>query len=75
MFEMDKMIYDADSLGESPSPFSSRIRVSSFSTAGSSGLVLRRYFAKNKDLVTCFSTLRFQALFLIFFFDFEVRFC
>ena len=50
-------------------------RVTNFSTAGSSGLFVIKYLAKKSDLVTCFSTFLFQALFLIFFFDFEVRFC
>jgi hypothetical protein len=55
--------------------FSSRIRVTSFSTAGSSGLFRIKYLAKNNDLVACFSTFFFQAVFLIFFLDFDVRFC
>ena len=55
--------------------FSSRIRVTNFSTAGSSGLFLIRYFAKNSDLVACFSTFFFHVFFLRFFFDFDVRFC
>ena len=54
---------------------SSRIRVTSFSTAGSSGLFLIRYLAKKRERVACFSTFLFQALFLIFFFDFDVFFC
>ena len=72
------MIYSVASLvfcSEDICSFSSRIRVTSFSTAGSSGLFLIRYLAKNNDLIACFSTCFFHTLFLRFFFDFEVRFC
>jgi hypothetical protein len=55
--------------------FSSFKRVNNFSTAGSSGFVCRRYFAKNSERIACFSTFFFQAFFLIFFFDLLVRFC
>lgn len=50
-------------------------RVNNFSTAGSSGFVFNKYLAKNKERIACFSTLVFQAFFLIFFFDLLVRFC
>jgi len=50
-------------------------RVNNFLTAGSSGLVFKIYFAKKRDLTTCFSTFFFQVFVLMFFFDLLVRFC
>ena len=40
-----------------------------------SDLFFKASRAKKRDLTTCFSTFFFQAFFLIFVFDFEVRFC
>lgn len=40
-----------------------------------SDLFFKASRAKKRDLTTCFSTFFFQTFFLIFFFDFEVRFC
>jgi len=50
------------------------MRLTSFSTAGSSGLLLRRYLARKIARVACFVTFCCQAFLRVFFFAFEVRF-
>jgi hypothetical protein len=74
-YYLSSLCFVDESSDEDSEVFSSFKRSNNFSTAGSSGFVFRRYFAKKRDLTACFSTFFFQAFLRIFFFDLLVRFC